>query len=85
MTWAAFQRGAYQAARSWGIQPSEFWKMPIADWWVELDAQLDQADRIKEITEGAKKPGGKFSGAEWADARKRFKERKAKNGGTKRA
>lgn len=73
MTWAAFERSAYQAARSWGIQPSEFWALPINDWWIELDAKIEESNRLKEMAEGHKKQGGGFSRAEWDDARKRHK------------
>lgn len=27
----------YLWAREWGIQPSEFWEMTIAEWWVEYE------------------------------------------------
>mgnify|MGYP000040402196 CR=1 FL=1 len=27
----------YVAARGWGIQPSEFWGMTMAEWFVEAD------------------------------------------------
>lgn len=72
MTWAVFERNAYQAARSWGIQPSEFWAMPIVDWWVELDGKVVESKRIQE----AAKRGGSnsaFTEAEWAEARAKHK------------
>lgn len=78
MTWAAFERSAYQAARSWGIQPSEFWNMAISDWWVELDAKIEESRRLEGLT-GNKKGGG-FSQAEWAKARAKHKAKM--NGGT---
>lgn len=72
MTWAVFERNAYQAARSWGMQPSEFWALPVVDWWVELDAKIKENNKLREISEGGAKGGG-FSQAEWADARARHK------------
>lgn len=83
MTWAAFERTAYQAARSWGMQPSEFWRLPIADWWAELDAHIAENRLVNERLEQAK-GGGKgksaFSGAEWQAARRKHSERmKAKD------
>jgi len=27
----------YIIAREWGIQPSEFWEMTMAEWWCEYD------------------------------------------------
>lgn len=78
MTWAAFERSAYQAARSWGMQPSEFWALPVADWWAELDAHIAEARRLEDRLKDAKagKVGGSaFSEAEWAAARKRHAEK----------
>ena len=46
--------------------------MPICDWWVELDAKINEGKRLDEITKGGPKGGG-FSQAEWADARARHK------------
>ncbi|PTW43894.1 MULTISPECIES: hypothetical protein [Rhodovulum] len=43
MTWAAFERQAYQAARDWGVQPSEFWAMSPAEWWAEADAKIRES------------------------------------------
>jgi len=31
----------YLHARSWGIQPSEFWAMTINEWWLEYDSKLE--------------------------------------------
>lgn len=28
------------SARSWGIQPSEFWEMTVSEWMVEADANF---------------------------------------------
>lgn len=36
---------AYQAARGWGMQPSEFWALPIADFWTELDGHAEMQRR----------------------------------------
>lgn len=27
----------YQLARSWGVQPTEFWEMTIPEWFAELE------------------------------------------------
>ena len=81
MTWAAFVKKAYQAARDWGIQPSEFWRMSPWEWWAELDSRIIANRAIEERLEEAKtgkKPGGGFSGKEWEDARRRHRERKAR-------
>lgn len=78
MTWAAFERNAYQAARSWGIQPSEFWQLPVADWWVELDAKLVEARQMEERLDQAKtgkSARGAFTNAEWDAARKKHAEK----------
>lgn len=68
MTWAAFVKSAYQAARGWDIQPSEFWSMTPQEWWWEFDQRLLDHKRLT-------KKGGGLSEADWADARKRHKER----------
>lgn len=68
MTWAAFVKTAYKAARGWGVQPSEFWQMSPREWWWEFDSNLAAHKRMT--------PGrGGFSVAEWDDARRRHKER----------
>lgn len=72
MTWAVFERNAYQAARSWGIQPSEFWALAISDWWVELDGKVVENKKMQEVANGGSKGGG-FSQAEWAEARAKHK------------
>lgn len=72
MTWAAFVKRAYQAARDWGMQPSEFWGLSPQEFWWEFDAKLAVQKAIE------KQQGGKagFTGAEWADARRRHKEKR---------
>jgi len=85
VTWAAFTRTAYQAARGWGIQPSEFWAMSVWEWWAELDAKIIENRKIREMS-GGRKGGGtntSFAPAAWAAARKRHKEKM--NGRTERA
>lgn len=77
MTWAAFERGAYQAARAWEVQPSEFWGMSPWEWWMEFDMRIAEDRKMREAIDKKPKPGTKFSGGEWDDARRRFKERKA--------
>jgi len=50
----------------------------VSDWWVELDAKLAESRAMEEKMEEARtgKPkGGGFSKAEWAEARRRHKER----------
>lgn len=68
MTWAGFVKAAYKSARDWGIQPSEFWAMSVAEWWWEADAKIRLS---KKMTKGT----GGISQADWEDARKRHKER----------
>ena len=74
MTWAAFVRKAYQAARDWGIQPSEFWRLSPWEWWVEFDAKVAESRRIEERS-GGNKSGGGFSKSEWNAARKKHAEK----------
>lgn len=68
MTWAAFVKSAYQAARNWDMQPSEFWALSPLEWWWEFDARMAAQKRLTN-------KGGGFSGADWEAARKRHKER----------
>lgn len=77
MTWAAFVKRAYQAARDWGMQPSEFWALSPWEWWIELDAKIEASKRIEERIGEAKsgKKGGGFTNAEWAAARKKHAEK----------
>lgn len=78
MTWAAFERSSYQAARSWGIQPSEFWKLPVYDFWAELDAKVIEAEKLREMTAGQKTSGNVFSREDWEAARAKHREKKGK-------
>ncbi len=82
MTWAVFQRNAYQAARSWGMAPSEFWRLPVADWWAELDWHIAETRRLKLLADeakgGGKKTGSAFTAAQWEDARRKHREKMAK-------
>ena len=77
MTWAAFARRAYQAARDWGVQPSEFRALSPAEWWAEFDARMDANDRIEAEMQTHKRPGGRseFSKAQWDAARKAHSEK----------
>jgi hypothetical protein len=64
------------------MQPSEFWKLPICDFWAELDSKLEEARQIKAMTDGLKGGsvggnGNVFSHAEWEDARRRHREKVA--------
>lgn len=45
--------------------------MSIQEWWWEYDTRLEQHERIKNASQN----GGKFSGPEWDDARRRHKEK----------
>lgn len=56
------------------MQPSEFWALPIYDWWVELDAKIVESRHMEEITSGRSKGGG-FSKAEWDKARQAHREK----------
>jgi hypothetical protein len=58
------------------MQPSEFWRLPICDFWAELDQKIDEARKIKEMTEGAKsKTGIVFSREQWEAARRKHAEK----------
>ena len=60
------------------MQPSEFWRLPIDDWWCEFDAKMAEARAMEEKmaeAQGGKAKGGGFTKAEWEDARRRHKER----------
>jgi hypothetical protein len=37
----------YLYARQWGIQPSEFWNMTIAEWWLEYETNAPSQDGEK--------------------------------------
>lgn len=43
--------GMYLCARSWGIQPDQFWNMTIGEW------QLEAAQKYEEATGGKPVPG----------------------------
>jgi len=34
----------YLYARSWGIQPSEFWAMTLNEWWCEYDSKAENSE-----------------------------------------
>lgn len=37
----------YLWARTWGIQPSEFWGMTMGEWWLEYDLKAaDPKDKF---------------------------------------
>jgi len=52
--------------------------LPLCDFWAELDAKIEESERIKETMAGA---GGKGNGAsvfsreEWDAARKKHREK----------
>jgi hypothetical protein len=57
--------------------------LPLCDFWAELDAKIEEGERIKAMTEDAKggsvgRNGNVFSHAEWEDARRRHREKVAK-------
>jgi len=54
------------------MQPSEFWALPIDDWWIELDGKVAENRKMQEAVKGGSKGGG-FSETEWADARAKHK------------
>lgn len=72
MTWAAFVKTAYQAAREWGIQPSEFWALSPAEWWAEFDSKMRAQKRMKIGMGGV-------SQADWDEAVRKHKA-KVKHG-----
>lgn len=61
------------------MQPSEFWALPVADWWVELDAKIVEArqmeEKLEEMRGKGKGSGNVFSSAEWAEARRKHAEK----------
>jgi hypothetical protein len=43
----------YLNARSWGIQPSEFWAMTLNEWWCEYDNKSqDKSKYAGRLTKG---------------------------------
>mgnify|MGYP003423909385 FL=1 len=50
--------------------------MTIGEWWAEFDAKMAESERIEEIASGTQKSGG-FSSREWAEARRKHKEKMA--------
>ena len=65
-------------ARGWEIQPSEFWRMTVQEWWWEYDMRVDEAKRLQDMM----KDGGKWSGPKWDEARRKHREKMAKKNGT---
>lgn len=60
------------------MQPSEFWALPLCDFWAELDSKIEEGRRLKEMTDGykAKPTGGSvFSREEWEAARRKHREK----------
>ena len=64
------------------MQPSEFWRLPICDFWAELDGKIEENRKLEEMTNGFKagKVGGGnvFTHAEWEAARRKHRERMKK-------
>jgi len=48
-------------------------------WWVEFDAKLKAQKKLQKAQGGGSSGLGKFSEAEWAEARKRQKEKLSGN------
>ena len=60
------------------MQPSEFWKLPICDWWTELDGKIEQNRKIEEqIREASGEKTGPTE-ADWEDARRRHRAKMEK-------
>jgi hypothetical protein len=60
------------------MQPSEFWRLPIHDFWAEMDSKIEEARKIKEMTGEIGKPKGAgriFSHGEWEAARRKHAEK----------
>lgn len=58
------------------MQPSEFWRLPICDFWAELDSKIEESRKLKEMTAGiGKKSGNVFSRDEWEAARRKHAEK----------
>ena len=60
------------------MQPSEFWRLPVCDFWAELDAKIEESRRMQEMTDGFKsgKSGSNvFSHSEWEEARRKHREK----------
>ncbi len=53
--------------------------LPIPMWWVEFDAKLKAQKKLQKAKGGGTSGLGKFSEAEWAEARKRQKEKLSGN------
>lgn len=70
----------YLSARSWGHTWKDFLDLPIPLWWLEFDEHMRQNKLMEESLNPSpvqRKSG--MSSKEWAEARKRHKE-KQKNG-----
>lgn len=60
------------------MQPSEFWGLPLCDFWAELDSKIEESRKLREISEGTKASKGSsggFSGADWEAARRKHAEK----------
>ena len=58
---------AYTLAIEWGIQPSEFWNMSIAEWWWVFDSKYVKVRRETE--------GNYTTRDEWDELHRRHKEK----------
>lgn len=45
--------------------------MTVQEWWWEFDSRYEQGKKLEAQTKG----GGKFSGPEWDEARRKHKEK----------
>jgi hypothetical protein len=59
------------------MQPSEFWRLPLFDFWTELDSKIEEVNKLKEMTEGKVKPKGIATAAQWEEGRRRHREKMA--------
>lgn len=51
--------------------------MTAWEWWAEFDAKMDERDRMEEWAAQQSGKGGGFTKAEWAEARRKHKEKMA--------
>ncbi len=55
------------------MQPSEFWELSLTEFWWEFDSHVMKNDKVKTESKG---PGpGRFSRAEWQEARRLHREK----------
>ena len=57
------------------MQPSEFWALPLCDFWAELDSKIEEARKLKEMTGEYRNKSNVFSRDEWEAARRKHREK----------